>query len=778
MINASMRTEELLKQSQALANELQSQQSELKRSNEELEEQTKALTASQDLLKNQQEELQRANEELEEKASLLAEQKKMVETKNRELELAQASLEDKAEQLTITSKYKSEFLANMSHELRTPLNSVLLLAKVLSENKEMNLTSKQVEYLSTIYASGNDLLALINEVLDLSRIEAGKMEINIREFAIQDVPGFVQRSFLQAAEQKNIDFKVTVDPAVPKMIKTDQRRLEQILRNLLSNAFKFTQTGRIDLQIHPADPNQSFDHPALRNSDKVIAFSVTDTGIGVHKDHHRLIFEAFQQAEGSTNRKYGGTGLGLTISREIARLLGGEIHVESEINQGSTFTLYLPEVLEASSSFIPHGMDVLYQEPIKQSTTFTEFSDDRYEIGPDDRVILIIEDDANFARVLFEMAHERGFKAIIAFKGDTGLALALEFNPDAIILDLQLPVLNGWAVLDRLKRHPQTRHIPIHIISVEDERSRALVHGALAYLTKPVNKEDLDSIFSRIEDFFKRKIKQLLVVEDDLNQQQAILALIGNEDVQATTVCSGQEALEQLMKQRFDCMVLDLNLPDMSGFEILQSIRKNTEWNSLPVIVYTGRELSEKEETGLKQYTGTIVIKGASSPERLLDETTLFLHRMETKMPDQKRAVLQQLHEMDDTLVNKKILIVDDDVRNIFALTSVLENRVPKNANLKILFAEDGREGIEILKTNPGVHLVLMDIMMPDMDGYETIRSIRMIDEFAKLPIIALTAKAMKGDREKCIEAGASDYISKPVNVDQLLSLMRVWLYQ
>ena len=775
MIHASMRTEDLLKQSQALAQELQSQQGELKRSNKELEEQTQALKASQDLLKNQQDELQRANEELEEKAALLAQQKKMVEAKNRELELTQASLEEKAEQLAITSKYKSEFLANMSHELRTPLNSVLLLAKVLSENKESNLSGKQIEYMSSIYAAGNDLLGLINEVLDLSKIEAGRMDISISEFGINDVRKFADRSFRQLAEQKELQFDVQIDEDIPSSITTDQRRVEQILRNLLSNAFKFTHSGKITLRVHRPSMDYRFSLESLNTEKDVIAFSVIDTGIGIPREKQKIIFEAFQQADGSTSRKYGGTGLGLTISREIARLLGGEIRVESSVDEGSTFTLYLPKEFHENIFVGASEIRIPYLKE-EAPSVLPDIRDDRYDIEMGDRVVLIVEDDIHFAGILFDIAHERGFKAILAQKGDTGLALAHEFKPHAIILDLNLPAMSGWTVLNRLKRHPQTRHIPVHVISVDDERGKAMQLGAFAYLVKPVEKESLDNAFVRIEDFLKRKVKQLLVVEDDDQQRMAIMSLVGNGDIETHAAATADEALARLKEQPFDCMILDLNLPDKPGAQVLEQLKQHEDWSKLPVIVYTGRDMTEKEETELRQYAGTIVIKGASSPERLLDEVTLFLHRVDTRLPEERNQL--QKNELNAILANKKILIVDDDVRNIFALTSLLENSVAKESNLQVFFAENGREGIERLKQHTDIDLILMDIMMPEMDGYETMRTIRAMQEHSNLPIIALTAKAMKGDREKCIEAGASDYISKPVNVDQLLSLMRVWLYQ
>ena len=785
MIGASMRTEELLKQSQALATELQSQQQELKRSNEELEEQTQALKTSQEMLKQQQEELQRTNDDLEEKAYLLSEQKKMVEMKNRELELAQASLEERAEQLSITSKYKSEFLANMSHELRTPLNSILLLAKLLSENKDGTLTEKQVDYLQTVYASGNDLLGLINEVLDLSKIEAGKMDIHAQEFPVSQLQGFAERSFNQMAEQKGLEFNVQIGSDVSETIKTDQQRLEQVLRNLLSNSFKFTDTGRVDLRIEKANPDLKFLESTLDLSDNVIAISVQDTGIGISKEKQKIVFEAFQQAEGGTNRQHGGTGLGLTISREIVRLLGGEIHLNSKPGEGSIFTIYLPQSYtpaHLSADFEIPGVTSKPEPiaPIKSEEEVPAVShtaaDDRYNIQAGDRVVLIVEDDERFAEILLDIAHQKGFKSLVALKGDTGLALAHEFVPSAIILDINLPVINGWTLLDRLKHHPRTRHIPVHIVSIVEERQRALQQGALAYLVKPVTSDALDEAFGRIVSFINRGIGSLLVVEDDDAQRKAILELIGNGDLEITAVGSGSETLAALQEKHYDCMVLDLVLPDMDGFKLIEEIKAQAA--ELPIIVYTGRELTEKEETQLKRYAESIVVKGVSSPERLVDETGLFLHRVETKLPEKKGAALKQLDNLDTALAGKTILIVDDDVRNIFALTSVLESSVPQNQKMKILFAETGQDGIQVLEENPDIDLVLMDIMMPGLDGYQTIQHLRRNERFQKLPIIALTAKAMKGDREKCIEAGASDYISKPVDIEQLLSLMRVWLYK
>jgi CheY-like chemotaxis protein/HAMP domain-containing protein len=792
MILGTMRTEDLLKQSQSLAEELQNQQEELKRSNEELGEQTSALKKSQELLQQQRSELQRANEELEEKAVQIDDQRKNVEVKNAELELTQATLAERAEQLAITSKYKSEFLANMSHELRTPLNSMLLLSKLVSENKEGNLTDKQMEYVKTVHAGGVDLLNLINEILDLSKIEAGKMEIGVSEFGTGDITAAMERSFKQLAEQKGLVFEAELQEGAPEALRTDRQRLEQVLRNLLSNAFKFTEKGRIALTVKTAKPDRRFESATLRSAGKVIAFAVSDTGIGIPGEKQKIIWEAFQQVDGTTSRKYGGTGLGLTISREIARILGGEIHLESEEEKGSTFTLYLPETYtpltgpeggekgpeappeppQPEKKSLPKAQTVPV-EMIAESATALATQDDRYAVQPGDRMLLIIEDDAKFAGILADMAHDRGFKVLWADKGDTGLALAHEFMPDGIILDIMLPVMDGWTVLERIKSMPELRHIPVHIISVVEDRKKGLQLGAIAYLTKPVSKESLDNAFSQIEGFLSQGPRRLLVAEDNAAERKGIKGLIGNGDVIVTAVATGAETLEALKKQHFDCMILDLKLPDMDGFTILKKMWEELEIRDLPVIVYTGMELTPEETVALERYAHTIIIKGEEAPARLLDETALFLHRVEAKLPKEKQTLIRSLHEPEEVFKDRRILIVDDDMRNIFALTSVLETR-----QMKICYAENGRDGIAVLKANPDVDLILMDIMMPEMDGYETIRQIRQDDRFKTLPIIALTAKAMKGDREKCIIVGASDYISKPVNIDQLLSLMRVWMYK
>jgi HAMP domain-containing protein/CheY-like chemotaxis protein/signal transduction histidine kinase len=800
-IQANMRTEELLEQSQQLTGELQSQseelqaqQEELQQSNKELEEQAASLKASEELLQTQQEELQQTNEELEEKAQLLEEQNRRIEIKNREIELARAALEEKAEQLALSSRYKSEFLANMSHELRTPLNSLLILAKLLGENPDENLTGKQIEFADTIYSAGSDLLELINDILDLSKVEAGRMDVHIGDVKLSDLRDFVERSFRPVSADKGLDFEIEVHGAnVPPAIETDEQRLQQVLKNLLSNAFKFTETGSVKLRVGLAEGRQ-FASEALSRAEAVLEFAVTDTGVGIPHDKLRLIFEAFQQADGTTSRRYGGTGLGLSISREIVRLLGGEIHVESTVGEGSTFTLFLParfQAGEAKPRDVVAGDEVVVtsgsegnsgaptapalDEPELDPAVFlpSDVRDDRDDIQQGDRVVLIVEDDAELARTELEVARERGFKGIVAVRGDSGLALAHEYKPDAIILDMNLPVMDGWGVLERLKQHPETRHIPVHIVSAGDGRQNALRAGAVAFVEKPVSKEGLEETFGAIRRFIDREVKRLLVVEDDDDQRRSVVELIGADDVEVTAVASSEEALEALELQPYDCMVLDLKLPERGGFELLELIKRDDRFASTPVIVYTGKELTQRETTKLRKLADTIVVKDASSPERLLDETALFLHRVERKLPREKRRLLEQLHSAEEVFKDKKIVIVDDDVRNVFALTSVLEAH-----GMEVLYAENGKEGIELLRRSADVDLILMDIMMPELDGYETTRAIRAEDAFKQLPIICLTAKAMKGDREKAIAAGASDYITKPVDTDQLLSLMRVWLYR
>ncbi|GBF77242.1 hypothetical protein PA598K_05778 [Paenibacillus sp. 598K] len=792
-----MRVEELLRESQTLSEELQaqseellSQQEELRSSNERLEEQTRQLKKSEELLQSQQEELEQSNEELLQKTHLLELQMKRTEEKHEQVEKTRQALEKQTVQLALSSKYKSEFLTNMSHELRTPLNSLLILSQMLMDNKEGNLTPKQLEFAGTIYASGNDLLKLIDEILDLSKISAGKMDIVIEHLPIAELDLYLRRSFTPVSLQKGLRFETELYSELPEQIYTDSHRVKQILKNLLSNAFKFTQQGAVTLTIRPASPEET-----NRSDDQMIAFEVKDSGIGIPEDKQQLIFEAFQQVDGTTSRIYGGTGLGLAISRELAGLLGGTITLCSKEGEGSTFTLYLPEFLvaaESGSSELHDNVlaasalaDTLEDSTVQAAPArerdsvalppkpSAKIEDDAEQLQEGDKVVLIIEDDVHFARVLLDIARSRGFKGIVAMQGDKGLSYARTYSPDAILLDIQLPVLDGWAVLNQLKHHAETRHIPVHVISVVDDIQHGLAMGAIAYLKKPASKDNLEQVFSQIEGFLERDLKRLLVVEDDPTQRNSIVELIGHDDVLITAVSTGREALSELRSAHYDCMVLDLGLPDISGFELLDAIRKEETLGDLPVIVYTGRELDKKEELQLKRYAGTIIVKDVKSPERLLDETTLFLHRVEADMPEDKRNMLRKLHNMESIFEGRNILIVDDDVRNVFALSSVLENY-----KMNITFAENGVEALQQLEKPGGFDLVLMDIMMPEMDGYETMREIRSMPKYEKLPIIAITAKAMKDDRDKCIEAGASDYIAKPVNTEQLLSLMRVWLYK
>jgi HAMP domain-containing protein/CheY-like chemotaxis protein/signal transduction histidine kinase len=747
------------------------------------------LTQSQSLAQ----ELQQTNQELAEKARLLSEQNIEVERKNREVEQAKLALEEKATQLALSSKYKSEFLANMSHELRTPLNSLLILAQQLSDNPEGNLSGKQVEFAKTIHGSGSDLLTLINDILDLSKIESGTVTLDVSEYRFSNLRNYVDRTFRHMAEAKHLGFTVDLSENLPTAVMTDTTRLQQVLKNLLSNAFKFTSHGNVALNISLVRSGWSSDHPNLLHADAVLAFSVTDTGVGIPGDKLQLIFEAFQQADGSTARKYGGTGLGLSISRELARLLGGEIRVESVVGTGSTFTLFLPynragfvnyeQARQPQPARLapPSPLQAEYALPQAFEAVDTgainpvEYDlnvDDRSMATPGDASVLIVEDDERFARVLLDFAREKHFKGIVTHRGDSALSLARDYMPSAILLDLDLPDIDGFTVLDRLKRDPSTRHIPVHVMSSLRERERALRQGAISYINKPVAMDALHEEFTRIQKFLMGGKRSLLVVDDEQAQRDAIVALIGDADLRIVAVEDGKSALAALQHDHFDCMVLDLTLPDISGFDLLDQIDKEPGLRDLPIVIYTAQELTRKEVTKLRRYAKTIVIKDARSPERLLDETALFLHRSHASLPELQRKMLEEIHALDGGLAGRKVLIVDDDLRNIFALSSLLERQ-----QMQVSFAENGRDGIEVLEQDPGIEIVLMDIMMPEMDGYDTMRAIRRIPKFKSLPIITLTAKAMKGDRDKCIAAGASDYITKPVDVAQLLSLMRVWLH-
>ena len=742
-----MRTEGLLTQSQQLTVELQSRQTEL----------------------------QQSNEELGTKAKLLADQNAEVERKNAEVEQARRALEEQATELALTSKYKSEFLANMSHELRTPLNSILILSQQLAGNVDGNLSGKQVEFSRNINSSGSDLLNLINDILDLSKIESGTVTVDVEDIGFASLGDTIDRNFRHVAEAKNLPFHVQLAEDLPRSMSSDPKRLQQILKNLLSNAVKFTSTGHVDVRVGFASRGWSLDHPVLRNAPQVLAFAVEDTGIGVAPEKQRLIFEAFQQADAGTSRKYGGTGLGLAISRELAVLLGGEIKLASVHGQGSTFTLYLPLHYAGPDSVrtgtaTPELARALTVLPIARDE---HIEDDRNAIEEGDPALLIIEDDPHYARILLGLARDKGFKGIVATKGTQGLSLARQFRPAAISLDIFLPDMLGWTVLNQLKLDPATRHIPVQVVTLEEERQHGLAHGAFSYLIKAPTTEGLETAFDRIKDFTAPRTKKLLIVEDNDIERQSILELLGYKDIDMVAVATGGEALEAMLAHSFDCVVLDLRLPDMTGFELLEKVRAEPALADVPVVVFTGKDLSVEEQTRLKAMAKSIVLKDVQSPERLLDETALFLHRVVTDLPADKQHMLERLHGSNEILRSRKILVVDDDPRNIFALTSLLENQ-----EMDVISTTNGRDAIDIVRNTSGLDIVLMDIMMPDMDGYETMREIRRATEFRTLPILALTAKAMKGDREKCLDAGASDYIAKPVNTDQLLSLMRVWLFR
>ena len=762
-----------LERSNELAEELQRQQEELKASNEELEEQTQLLQQSEGRLQTQQEELKVANEELEEKNSSLQIQKK-------ELTKTKEELEIQADELAIASKYKSEFLANMSHELRTPLNSLLILSRILSDNKTGNLTKDQVESASVIYRSGNDLLSLINEILDLSKIEAGQMDLNIEKINVSKIAEKIRSDFNHVVEEKGLKFKVEINESAPQFIESDTKRVEQIIKNLTSNAIKFTKKGEVTITLHKPSAEVKLFRSGL-DPFNAIAVSVADTGIGIPFEKQKIIFEAFQQADGGTSREYGGTGLGLSISRELASMLGGEIQLKSEPGKGSEFTVFLPVKYSGQK----YGMlkkskpenNLLNETPIliptkRSSEPFIDDRDLLKQTGIKSNSILIIEDDPVFAKLLADQCHQKGFKVLVSLNGEDGIRLATGFVPAAVILDLHLPGISGWDVLEILKDNPATRHIPVHIMSVDDPTLEAFRKGAIGYLIKPAKKEELDGAFDKIEEIINRPIKDLLVVEDNKDAGDAIVKLIGNGDVHSVAVRTGKNAINEIKSKKYDCIILDIGLPDMTGFELLEKLEEE-EIEIPPVIVYTGKDLSLADESILRKYAESIIIKGVKSEERLLDETSLFLHRMVDKFPEQKKKMILDLHDTETVFKNKKVLVVDDDMRNVFALSKVLSNK-----GLKILKAEDGIKALEILEKESDTDLVIMDIMMPEMDGYETIRKIREQKKYANLPIIALTAKAMKKDYEECIAAGANDYMSKPVDAGRLISMLRVWLYR
>jgi CheY-like chemotaxis protein/signal transduction histidine kinase/HAMP domain-containing protein len=779
-------TEALILSEQAL----QTQQEELRVTNEELEEQTKVLKESETELQAQQEELRVTNEELEERTKALESQQIEMQGKNDQLYSAQQIVEEKAKELEISSKYKSEFLANMSHELRTPLNSILILSQLFANNKDNNLTNKQIESANAINSSGADLLSLINEILDLSKVEAGKVDLHIEDVSFTAIESDISRLYQDMAADKGVDFQINLADNLPDTIRTDSQRLQQVLRNLLTNAFKFTHEGAVTLDIaRPSAEIAKKLHMPLHN---LVAFSVKDDGIGIKKEQHLAIFQAFQQADGSTSRNYGGTGLGLSISKELTHLLGGSIELQSEEGKGCTFTVFLPLEYQAKGASAENVPKLLAPKIHESRTSNSEAAvisvaadipkiasyveDDRQSIisdpAPEDKTLLIIEDDRAFAGVMRDFGRERGFKCIVAETGETGLHFADYYKPSAIILDIGLPGIDGWTVMERLKENPSLRHIPVHFMSASDNNLEAMRMGAIGYLTKPVDIKKLDKAFANIEGIISKSVKRLLIVEDDDIQRASIKQLIGEDDLDIVAVSTGKQALDELERNRYDCMILDLGLEDISGFELLEAIRRSETAARVPIIVYTGRDLTAAEEKELNRYAESIIIKGVKSPERLLDESALFLHRIEANLPAEQRRILKAVHNKESVLSGKKVLLVDDDMRNVFALSSILEDK-----GMDITIARDGMECLVKLTENPDVDIVLMDIMMPKMDGYEAMQQIRMQRKHNNLPIIALTAKAMKGDRSKCIEAGASDYLTKPIDSEKLLSMIRVWLY-
>jgi HAMP domain-containing protein/CheY-like chemotaxis protein/GAF domain-containing protein len=752
-IEATMQTEGLLKQSQQLAAELQTQQKEL----------------------------QQTNEQLAQKAQELAEQNYEVERKNQEIEQARRALEEKARELALTSKYKSEFLANMSHELRTPLNSILVLGQQLAENPDGSLTAKQVEFARTIHGAGTDLLNLISDILDLSKIESGTVSVEAQEIFFGSLLDTVSRPFRHEAENRKLLFEVVNDPRLGRSLVTDSKRLQQVLKNLLSNAFKFTEQGGVRLAVFSASSGWSADHPILSGAGSVIAFEVRDTGIGIPPEKQRIIFEAFQQADAGTSRKFGGTGLGLAISRELASLLGGEIQLKSAPEQGSSFTLYLPQtyvgptspnLAKTEKNSMSSTMPVFLSN-VAAAAKDTPIEDDRQSLADGDATLLIVEDDPQYARLLRDLSRDKGFKVLVAKTGAEALSLSREYKPSAISLDVFLPDMLGWTVLNHLKQDSKTRHIPVQMLTLDEDRHHGLSRGAFAFVTKPSSAEDLNAALTRIREFAQPRRKRLLVVEDNLAEQIGIRELLGHKDIDIEVVDSGIAALRALDRSEYDCVVLDLRLPDMTGFEVLEQLRDTPKLTDIPVVVFTGRELTSEEDAQLHVLARSVVVKDVESPERLLDETALFLHRVVADLPLEKQQMLDRLHRSDDALARRKVLVVDDDVRNIFALSSVLERR-----GMTVLSAGTGREAIATIESTPDLAIVLMDIMMPEMDGYETMQVIRQNPALRRLPIIALTAKAMKGDRERCLEAGASEYLAKPVNTEQLLSALRMWLHR
>ncbi|WP_431482870.1 response regulator [Pseudomonas solani] len=762
------RLQVVLEETQQLNEELQVQQEELKTANEELEEQSRVLRESQAHLETQQAELEQTNERLGEQAQEMAAQRDDLDNKNSALNKAQVELEARAEELQRASRYKSEFLANMSHELRTPLNSSLILAKLLADNQAGNLNDEQIKFAESIYSAGNDLLNLINDILDISKVEAGKLDVRAENTNVQRLAEGLRGVFQPLADEKRLAFHLDIDADAPEVLYTDRQRVEQILKNLLSNALKFTDKGEVGLRVSRARGG--------------IAFAVSDTGIGIRGDQLGPIFDAFHQADGTTNRRFGGTGLGLSISRDLAELLGGSILVSSEPGKGSLFTLLLPETYQSRGEAEAVPLAVVESRPVQRvapppapdaprAEPIPSFPDDRGQADLGGRCVLVIEDEPKFAQILYDLAHELGYRCLVAHGADEGYQLADGHSPDAILLDMRLPDESGLSVLQRLKGNPHTRHIPVHVISVEDLSEAAMHLGAIGYAVKPTTRDQLKDVFGKLEAKLTQKVKRVLLVEDDALQRDSIARLIGDDDIEITAVEFGEQALELLRSTLFDCMIIDLKLPDMQGNDLLKRMGSEDICSFPPVIVYTGRNLTRDEEAELMKYSRSIIIKGARSPERLLDEVTLFLHKVESELSSERQKMLKTARSRDKVFEERRILLVDDDVRNIFALTSALEQ---KGARVEI--ARNGREAIDKLNAVPEIDLVLMDVMMPEMDGYEATRLIREEARWAKLPIIAVTAKAMKDDQDLCMRAGANDYLAKPIDLDRLFSLIRVWL--
>jgi signal transduction histidine kinase/DNA-binding response OmpR family regulator/CHASE3 domain sensor protein len=759
------RLQELLEETQAQSEELKTQHSEMEHLNSELEVHAEKLQASEEELRVQQEELRQANQELEERSRLLEERNLVISERNVEIQT-------KANELAQSTKYKSEFLANMSHELRTPLNSILLLSRLMSENPEKNLTADQIEYARVIQSSGNGLLSLIDEILDLSKIEAGKMKLEYQTVSIQGMITNMKALFGPVASEKGIAFNTTVLPLVPETIETDQLRLEQILRNLLSNAIKFTSQGSVNMQVSILNTDPSF-----------IQFAVKDTGIGIAKEKQQLVFEAFQQADGSTRRKYGGTGLGLSISRELAKLLGGEITLQSDANEGSEFTVVVPIAKGKSHSSRVDDVPDFDIEPVAKknvsepkfiSTEIPEnIPDDRKQVRQGDKVILIIEDDVNFAKSLLDYTRKRGYKGIVAVRGDEGIELAKALIPVGILLDIQLPVKSGWDVIEELKDDPRTRHIPVHTMSSHEVKTESLVKGAVDFINKPLAFEQMSHVFQKIEHVLSQHPKKVLIVEENSKHAKALAYFLETFDINTEINTIVDDAINSLKSDQINCVILDMGIPDQKAYDTLEGVRKNPELENIPIIIFTGKSLSQNEEMRIKQYADSIVVKTAHSYKRILDQVSIFLHLMEKNDADEPSHKYHKLGALDEVLKNKTVLIADDDMRNIFSLTKALEKY-----NMNVIAAVDGKDALKKLKSNPNVDIVLMDMMMPEMDGYESTMAIRKNPKFRNLPVIAVTAKAMMGDRTKCINAGASDYITKPVDIDQLLSLLRVWLYE